>query len=134
MKYAENIFMKTKFWFNMENARIAVKKERKEIIAKCGLTANAFTRGLERESDPGVSTAYKCARAVTKTVEELVDGEAGAEYVRDWARRDGKVWQPPPAIADIVDGLMLLDDGELYIIRGVVKAAIAGKKERENDR
>jgi hypothetical protein len=123
--------MKTEFWANMEKARIKAKKERKEITMECGLTSNAFSRGLERKSDPGVSTAYKCARSVRRTVEELIDGEAGLEYVRDWARRDGKAWQAPLEIADIVEGLKLLDAGELQIIRGAVGAAVNAKKEKK---
>jgi hypothetical protein len=126
--FAENLMMKTEFWSNMEKARIDAKKERKAIILECGLTANAFSRGLERKSDPGVSTAYRLARCVDKTVEELLDGETGAEYVRRIVRNAGGAWDPPERIADIVYGLAQLDDNELDMIRGAVSSAVNRKK------
>jgi hypothetical protein len=126
----ENRFMGSEFWANLDVARQKIRKERKAVIEECALAPNAFAQGIKRKSAPAVNTALKCAQAVQSTVEELVEGETGAEYVREWARRDGRVWQPPEAIADIVDGLKLLDSGELDIIRGAVNAAIAGKKEQ----
>jgi hypothetical protein len=57
--FTENICMKTKFWFNMDQSRKEVGKERKAIIEECNLPNNAFTQGIRRKSDPSVSTAYK---------------------------------------------------------------------------
>jgi hypothetical protein len=71
------------------------------------------------------------ARSVGLTVEQLVDGKAGADYVREWAHRDGRVYRPPDNIADLVDGLKLLDDDELVPIRGAIQALVNEKKEGE---
>jgi transcriptional regulator with XRE-family HTH domain len=120
--------MKTEFWSNMEKARIEAKKERKAITSECGLTPNAFSRGLERKSDPGVSTAYRLARTVNKTVEELVDGEAGAEYVRKAVRNDPRAIQVPDRLSSIVENLLLLDENELVGIRANVEALAEAKK------
>jgi hypothetical protein len=111
----------------MEKARIGAKKERKAIITECGLTSNAFSRGLERKSDPAASTAYRLARSVNKTIEELVDSESGCEYVRQLLRERGGVWEPPERIADIVADLMELDDDDLDIIRSAARTAAAKK-------
>jgi transcriptional regulator with XRE-family HTH domain len=126
--FTENLFMKTEFWPNIEKLRIKANKERKAIISECGLTSNAFSRGLERKSDPGVSTAYRLAKSFKKTIEELLDGEAGAEYVRQLASKEGWGFTPPKRIADIVEGLSLLDDNELGMIRGAVMSAVDHKK------
>jgi transcriptional regulator with XRE-family HTH domain len=120
--------MKTEFWPNIEKLRIDANKERKAIILECGLTSNAFSRGLERKSDPGVSTAYRLAQSFKKTIEELLDGEAGAAYVRQLASKEGWGFTPPDRIADIVEGLSLLDDNELDMIRGAVMTAVERKK------
>jgi hypothetical protein len=57
----------------------------------------------------------------------LLDGEAGAEYVRGLARKDGWGFTPPERIVDIVEGLSLLDDNELDMIRGAVASAVKRK-------
>jgi hypothetical protein len=126
--FSENLLMKTEFWSNIEKARIDAKRERKAIVVECGLTPNAFTRGLARESDPGASTAYRLARSVNMTIEELLDGETGAEYVRQLARKEGWGFTPPDRIADIVEGLSMLDDNELDMIRAAVASAVERKK------
>jgi predicted RNA binding protein YcfA (HicA-like mRNA interferase family) len=85
-----------------------------------------------RPYHPELLAAVALAKALSTTVEELVDGDSGVEYIREWARRDGKVWQAPPHIADIVGGLSLLDTRELDIIRGAVGAAVSVKKGKGN--
>jgi hypothetical protein len=61
-------------------------------------------------------------------MEQAVDGESGVEYVRQWARKEGRVYSPPDEVADIVQGLLLLDGNELDMIRGAVAAAVERKK------
>jgi hypothetical protein len=62
------------------------------------------------------------------TVEELVDGEAGEQYLREYVRGKGWEFSPPERIADIVEALQKLSDDELVPIRGAVKATL-GKQE-----
>jgi transcriptional regulator with XRE-family HTH domain len=120
--------MKTEFWSNMESARIEAKRERKAITLECGLTPNAFSRGLERKSDPGISTAYRLARSVNKTIEELIDGETGAEYVRKVVRNDPRAIQVPDQLYSIVENLLYLEENELIGIRANVEALAEAKK------
>jgi hypothetical protein len=124
----ENVFMKAKFWSNLDQVRKEAGIERKAIIEECDLPNNAFTQGIRRKSDPGVSTAYRLARCVNKTVEELVDGETGAEYVRKIVRNDPKAIQVPDRISSIVGDLLFLDENELIGIRANVGALAMAKK------
>jgi hypothetical protein len=128
--FTENIFMRTNFWVNLDEARKVAGKERKAVIEECDLPNNAFTQGIRRKSDPGVSTAYRLARSVNKTIEELVDGEAGAEYVRKVAKNDPKAIQVPDRLSSIVEALLLLDEKELIGIRANVKALADAKREK----
>jgi hypothetical protein len=125
---SEKMLMKTEFWSNMEKARLEAKKERKVITLECGLTSNAFSRGLERKSDPGASIAYRLAHSVNKTIEELIDGEAGAEYVRRVVRNDPRAIQVPDRLYSIVENLLFLDENELIGIQANVEALAKAKK------
>jgi hypothetical protein len=126
--FTENIFMKTNFWPSLDQARKEVGKERKAIIEECDLPNNAFTQGISRKSDPSVSTAYKCAKSVNMTVEELVDGKTGAEYVRKVVRNDPKAIQVPDRLSSIVEDLLILDEKELIGIRANVEALAEAKR------
>jgi hypothetical protein len=130
LSLTENIFMKTNFWNNLDEARKVAGKERKAVIDECDLPNNAFTQGIRRKSDPGVSTAYRLARSVNKTIEELIDGAAGAEYVRMVVRNDPKAIQVPDQLYSIVEDLLLLDESELIGIRANVEALAEAKKEK----
>jgi hypothetical protein len=125
---AEILLMKTEFWSNMERARIEVGKERKAITLECGLTSNSFSRGLERKSDPGASTAYRLARSVHKTIEELVDGETGVEYVHKVIRNDPRAIQVPDRLSSIVENLLFLDENELKGVGAMVETLADAKK------
>ena len=69
---------------------------------------------------PRADEAIKIAKAMSTTVEELVDGEAGAEYVRKLYADKGLLWEPPTRIADIVVVLKALDDDTLETVRTMV--------------
>jgi hypothetical protein len=120
--FTENVFMKTNFWNTLDQARKVAGKERKAIIEECGLPNNAFSQGIRRNSDPSASTAYRCARSVHKTIEELIDGEAGAEYVRMVVQNDPRAIQVPERIFSIVEDLLSLDENEMVGIRANVEA------------
>jgi hypothetical protein len=82
-----------------------------------------------RPYHPELLTAIALARVLNTTVEELVDGKAGEQHLRRYIQKQGWGFTPPDRIADIVDGLYLLDDNELDMIRGAVMAAVERKKE-----
>jgi transcriptional regulator with XRE-family HTH domain len=121
--------MKTNFWSNLDQARKGAGKERKAVIEECDLSNNAFTQGIRRKSDPSVSTAYRCAKSVYKTVEELIDGEAGEQYLREYIRNKGWGFSPPERIADIVEATDGLSDEQLDYVMGLIKAMLDKKGE-----
>jgi hypothetical protein len=81
-----------------------------------------------RPYHPELLTGTALARVLNTTVEELVDGEAGAAYVRQLASKEGWGFSPPDRISDIVEGLSLLDDNELDMIRAAVASAVERKR------
>jgi hypothetical protein len=62
-----------------------------------------------------VDHAYAVARAFSVTIEELVDGEAGAEYVGSVS---GGLWEP--RLRGIVDILKRLDDDQVKIVEKMI--------------
>ena len=116
------------FWENLENARIMARKERKDIEKECQLANNAFTQGIKIKSSPSVDLAYKLAKAVGITIEELVAGESGAEFVRKAVRNDPGAIQVPERIYHIVESLLLIDEDQLTGIRANVEALALRKK------
>jgi transcriptional regulator with XRE-family HTH domain len=118
--------MASLFWENLDNVRQKIGIDRQTIEKECNLANNAFTQGKKRGSSPSADLAYQLARTIGLTIEELVDNGAGAEYVRQWAKREGKVYSPPDRIADIVNTLKGLNDHDLNIVRGTING-ILGK-------
>ena len=85
-------------------------------------TRETFNGWKRRGLLPRADIALIIARDMGITVEELIYGEAGADYVRAWAQADGRVWEPPDRIADVVRGLAVLGNRELAMVRGAVTA------------
>jgi transcriptional regulator with XRE-family HTH domain len=79
------------------------------------------------ESIPKVLDLIKIAKFLNTTVEELVDGEAGEQYLREYIQEKGWEFSPPPRIADIVKALGGLSDDELVPIWGAIKAILDKK-------
>jgi transcriptional regulator with XRE-family HTH domain len=119
-----------------DNLKVAFASQNlyvKEVSAKSGVKKGTIDNWLSeaKTKEPRAIDLYSVCKAVNITVEQAIEGEAGADYVRQWVRQDGGVWEPPENIADIVDGLKLLDERELDMIRGAVNAAVDAKKGRE---
>jgi transcriptional regulator with XRE-family HTH domain len=115
-----------------ENLKTAIAKSGlfvKEVAAKSGVKKRTIDKWVgAEETEPKVLDLYKVCVALRTTIEEIVGGEAGEQYLREYVRE--KAWQfsPPERIADIVEGLQELSDDELVPIRGAIKA-ILDKKE-----
>jgi hypothetical protein len=97
-------------------------------IRNANLGRTAITNGQTKGTSPSVDIAYRCAKALKTTVEELVDGEAGKKYLRDYIQEKGWAFSPPERIAEIVEGLQALSDDELVPIRGAIKATLDKKE------
>jgi DNA-binding XRE family transcriptional regulator len=120
--------MDENFWDRIKELLSVMDKPDIWLIKKAGLGKTAIINGQTKKTSPSVDIAYRCAKVLKTTVEELIDGEAGVQYLREYVR--GKNWQfvPPKRIADIVEAIQELSDDELVPIRGAIKA-ILDKKE-----
>jgi len=116
------------FWKNLDEARERAGIERKAIEIECDLANNAFTQGLKRKSSPSVDHAYSLAKAVgIITMEELVDGKTGLEYVLGIVKNNPRAINVPDRIFPIVKYLLLLDERELRAILANVKELASDK-------
>jgi transcriptional regulator with XRE-family HTH domain len=115
-----------------ENLKVAFAASNlyvKEIAAKSGVNKSTIDGWMSaRAYEPRPIDLYAVCKVVDITIEQAIDGDAGIAYVRQWAKKDGRVYSPPEHIADIVEGLSLLDDNELDMIRGAVMTVVDRKK------
>jgi hypothetical protein len=88
----------------------------------------SFSGWKKRRIYPRTDEALILAKDMRTTVEELIDGEAGEQYLREYIQEKGWGFSPPKRIADIVEAVQRLSDDELAPIRGGIKA-ILDKKE-----
>jgi hypothetical protein len=89
----------------------------------------SFSGWKKRHIYPRADEAFILARDMQTSIEELVDSEAGEQYLRGYIREKGWEFSPPERIADIVEALQGLSDDELVPVRGVIKALTDKKKE-----
>lgn len=121
--------MSEDFWRRIDDAT-QTETTRKELAGAAGVTVSAISMWKTRKNYPTADVALRVAKALETTVEYLVEGEAGAEYVRSVVAREGKLYRPPQRIAAIVDALGRLDGGKLETVRTMV-VALAGEAESE---
>jgi transcriptional regulator with XRE-family HTH domain len=117
-----------------DNLKAAVAKSGlivKEIAARSGVNKRTVDKWVGASAtEPKVNDLYRVCKVLSVTMEWIVDGEAGAEYVRTVVRNDPFSVRVPDRIKDIVGNLLLLDDDELVGIRANAKAMAAVKKGR----
>jgi hypothetical protein len=120
--------MASKFWDNVRIRLNVLGKTQKWLANEAKVGKTVINSGISRLSSPTVDNAYLISRVLNTSIEELVGAETGEQYLRGYIRERGWGFSPPPQIADIVQGLSLLDDNELDMIRGAVVAAVDRKK------
>jgi hypothetical protein len=100
-----------------------------KIIADLRLKKATVYAWDANESPPKALDLLKIAKYLKTTVEELIDGDAGAQYLREYVREKGWTFSPPERMADIVEGLQALSNDELVPIRGAIKATLDKKED-----
>jgi DNA-binding XRE family transcriptional regulator len=120
--------MASMFWENVFNRLGKLNKSQKWLADASKVGKTVINSGIARKSSPTVDHAIEIAKVFSVTIEELVDGEAGGEYVRQVVRP-----KLPPQIVDIVTGLIELDNSQLDIIRGAMRPMLEAKKGKEAD-
>jgi hypothetical protein len=123
--------MGSKFWNTVRIKLNDLNETQKWLSIQSGVGHTVINSGISRASSPSVDNAYAIACVLRTSIEELVEGEAGAEYVRAIVAEDPKAIQVPARIKSIVDGLLVLDEKELVGIRANVEALAEAKKGRE---
>jgi hypothetical protein len=121
------------FWGNIKRYLRSLNKPDIWLIRNAGLGKTAIINGQQKRTSPSVDIAYRCAKVLGITVEELVDGEAGAEYVRKVVINDPKAIQVPDRLSSVVEDLLLLDEKDLIEIRANAEALAVAKKGKPKD-
>jgi len=103
----------------------------KEIAYKSGVNKRTIDKWVgASETEPKVKDLYKVCVVLETTMEELVAGEAGLEYIRRIIKNDPRAIQVPDYIFPIVEGLLSLNDRDLTGILAQVQALNKDKKEK----
>jgi transcriptional regulator with XRE-family HTH domain len=118
-----------------EQFKVAIKKSKlfvKEIAAKSGVKKRTIDKWVGG-TEPKVNDFYKVCKILSVTMEQIVDGKAGEDYVRKIVRNNPNDIQVPDRIYSLVKDILLLDDKELKGIRANVEALTEDKKKRATD-
>ena len=115
-----------------DNLKAAIKKSGfvvYEIAEKAGVKKRTIDKWVGTTgTEPKVNDFFNVCKVLDVTMEWMIDGEKGAEYVRKVVRNDPFSVQVPDRIRDIVGNLLVLDDNELVGIRANAKALADTKK------
>jgi len=115
-----------------ENLKAAIKKSGmavKEIAAESKVNKRTIDKWIGAEqTEPKVIDFYRVCKALSVTMEHMVDGETGAAYVRKIMKFDPLAIHVPDKIRSIVQDLMFLDEKELRGIRAIIEILAEDKK------
>ena len=115
-----------------DNIKKAINKSNlivKEIANESGVKKRTIDKWVGiKGTEPKVNDFYKVCKVLSVTMEEMVNGENGINYVRKLIANDPRAVQVPERIFPIVECLLLLDDRELGGILANVKALAIDKK------
>jgi DNA-binding XRE family transcriptional regulator len=120
--------MDENFWDKIKRLLNAMDKPDIWLIKNAGLGKTAIINGQTKKTRPSVDIAYRCARVLKTTVEELIDGEAGEQYLREYVREKRWAFSPPERIADIVEAADKLSDEQLDYVMGLIKTMLDKKE------
>jgi hypothetical protein len=88
----------------------------------------SFSGWKKRNIYPRADDALILARDMQTTVEELVEGDAGEQYLREYIQEKGWGFSPPRRIGDMVKAADELSDEQLEYIMVLIKAMLAKKE------
>jgi hypothetical protein len=88
----------------------------------------SFSGWKKRHIYPRADEAFILARDMQTTVEELIDGEAGEQYLREYVREKGWRFSPPDRVAGIVEASNRLSDEQLDYVMGLIKTMLDKKE------
>jgi hypothetical protein len=126
--------MTSRFWINVSTLLQKLDKTQIWLAVEFYVGKTVINSGIARKSSPSAENAFAIARVLELSIEELLEGDAGAEYVRKIVRNDPREVQVPERIFPIVEELLLLDDRDLSGILANVQALNKDKKGKQQRR
>jgi|GEM_PF-1482476 len=101
----------------------------KDIAAKAEVNKRTIDKWVgASETEPKVKDLYKVCKVLGVSIEWVVDGEAGSEYIRKIIGNDPKAIQVPERISSLVDDLLVLDETQLIVIKASAAALAESKR------
>ena len=87
-----------------ENLKVAIEKSGfivKEIADKADVKKRTIDKWVgAEETEPKVNDFYKVCKILSVTMEQIVDGESGAEYIREIVKKDPKAIQASSGLSE----------------------------------
>jgi len=120
--------MTSSFWVNVSARLESLGKSQKWLAEMSNVGKTVINSGMTRKSSPSADNAFAIARVFEVSIEELLDKEAGVDYVRRTVRNDPGAIRVPDRIYPIVEDLLLLDDRDLSVILASSEALAKDKK------
>jgi len=118
------------------NLKAAINKSGmivKEIAYKSGVNKRTIDNWVGvSETEPKVKDLYKVCVILNTTMEEIVAGSEGSEFVRKVIKNDPNSIQVPERIFPIVERLLFLDDRDLSGVFGLVDNLAKDKKGKQS--
>jgi len=115
-----------------ENLKTAINKSGlivKEIAYKSKVNKRTIDKWVGiSETEPKVNDFYKVCKTLDVTMEEIIAGKEGAEFIRKIIKNDPRAIQVPNRISPIVEGLLLLNDRDLNTVYTLIESLTKDKK------
>jgi transcriptional regulator with XRE-family HTH domain len=100
----------------------------KEVAKKSGISKGTIDNWVNKGKEPRIHALYAVCKAINITLEQAVDGDAGAEYVRGYVQEQGWGFSPPEHIAGIVEAASMLSDEQLDYVMGLINTMLSKKE------
>jgi hypothetical protein len=120
--------MTSLFWENVSIRLGKMEKSQKWLSETSKVGKTVINSGISRKSSPSADNAFTIAKVFEVSIEELLAGDTGVEYVRRIIKNDPRAVQVPDHIFPIVEGLLLLDDRDLSVVLAQVDVMTKEKK------
>jgi hypothetical protein len=121
------------FWKRVKERIVSENTTQAWVSKQTGKSLNTFKGWISKGILPNCIDSVKMAKSLNTTVEELVDGEKGREYVLKWAGQNGVQWRPPDRLEKMLDDLLFVDDTFLEILQPALTAAVNKKRMRMSE-
>ncbi|MDR1949171.1 MAG: helix-turn-helix domain-containing protein [Spirochaetaceae bacterium] len=117
------------FWTRLKKQIKMCNQTQEGVSSEIKVPFGTFRKWMDRKTYPDANEVVKMAVILNTTVEELVEGEKGEQYLREYVHKKGWEFTPPDRIADIVRDVQGLSDDDLIPVRAVIQSMVGKKKE-----